>query len=46
MKIAAALALAAVVKKPTANKIIPYPFDKRVVASISNAIKKLAMKKP
>ena len=42
MKIAAALALAAVVKNPTATKIIPDPFDKKVVPAISNAIKKLA----
>ncbi|MFZ2484552.1 MAG: NADP-dependent malic enzyme [Minisyncoccia bacterium] len=42
MKIAAAEALARVVKKPTANKIIPDPFDKRVVLAVSNAIKRLA----
>ena len=42
MKIAAAEALAAVVKKPTAGKIIPDIFDKKVVLAVSNAIKKLA----
>jgi len=42
MKIAAAEALAAVVKKPTAKKIIPDIFDKKVVLAISNAVKKLA----
>lgn len=42
MKIAAALALARVVKKPTAERIIPDPFDKKVVLAVSNAIKKLA----
>ena len=42
MKIAAALALAKVVKKPTRDRIIPDPFDKKVVLAISNTIKKLA----
>lgn len=42
MKIAAARALAAVVKKPTADKIIPDIFDKRVVTAVSSAVKKLA----
>ena len=42
MKISAAEALAAVVKKPTAEKIIPDIFDKKVVLAISNAVKKLA----
>ena len=42
MKIAATEALAAVVKKPTAGKIIPDIFDKKVVLAVSNAIKKLA----
>lgn len=45
MKIAAAEALARVVKKPTAEKIIPDPFDKNVVSSVSNAVKKIAKKK-
>ena len=41
MKIAAAEALASVVRKPTANKIIPDPFDKNVVPAVSGAIKKI-----
>lgn len=41
MKLAAALALAKVVKNPTANKIIPDPFDKRVVKAVSEAVKKV-----
>ena len=40
MKIAAAEALARVVKKPTAEKIIPDPFDKNVVPAVANAVKK------
>jgi malate dehydrogenase (oxaloacetate-decarboxylating) len=42
MKIEAAKALAAVVKRPTREKIIPDIFDKRVVLAVSNAVKKLA----
>jgi len=42
MKIRAAKALAAVVKKPSAEKIIPDLFDKKVVLAVSNAVKKLA----
>ncbi len=42
MKIAAAEALAKVVSKPTAEKIIPDPFDKKVVIAVSNAVKKIA----
>jgi len=42
MKIAAAAALASVVKRPTAEKIIPDPFDKKVVLAVSNAVKKIA----
>lgn len=42
MKISAAEAMAKVVKKPTANTIIPDIFDKRVVLAVSNAVKKLA----
>lgn len=45
MKIAAAEALANVIKKPTAEKIIPDPFDKKVVPAVSNAIKKFGMVK-
>jgi malate dehydrogenase (oxaloacetate-decarboxylating) len=40
MKIATAEALAKVVGKPTAQKIIPNPFDKRVVKAVSEAVKK------
>lgn len=42
MKIAAAEALAAVVKKPTREKIIPNIFNKKVVLAVSSAVKKLA----
>ena len=38
MKQASAKALAAVVKEPSANKIIPDPFDKNVVSAISKTI--------
>ena len=41
MKIAAAEALANVVKKPTANRIIPDPFDKKIVRAVAKAIKKI-----
>ncbi|MDP2642095.1 MAG: NAD-dependent malic enzyme, partial [bacterium] len=44
MKLAAALALAAVVKKPTRERIIPDPFDKRVVSAVANAVRRLARK--
>ncbi len=40
MKIKAAEALAGIIKSPTANKIIPDPFDKRVVRAVSEAVKK------
>ncbi len=42
MKIAAAEALARIVKKPTAEKIIPDPFDKNVALAVSNAVKRIA----
>jgi malate dehydrogenase (oxaloacetate-decarboxylating) len=42
MKFAAAEALAKVVGKPTAEKIIPDVFDKKVVESVSRAVKKIA----
>lgn len=42
MKIAAAEALARTVKKPAAEKIIPDPFDRQVVESVANAVRKLA----
>jgi malate dehydrogenase (oxaloacetate-decarboxylating) len=38
-KIAAAEALAALVKDPTADKIIPGPFDEGVLEAVSNAIR-------
>ncbi len=42
MKIAAAEALAGLVKNPTVEKIIPGPFDEGVVEAVSSAIKKSA----
>jgi len=45
MKIAAAEGLAAFVKKPTANKIIPGPFEKGVAGKIAQSIIKIAKKK-
>lgn len=39
MKIAAAIALAKLVKNPTAEKIVPGPFDKGVAEAVSNAVK-------
>lgn len=39
MKIAAAIALAGTIKKPTTNEILPSVFDKNVVKNISAAIK-------
>ena len=42
MKIAAAEGLAAFVKKPTANKIIPGPFEKGVADKIAQSIIKIA----
>jgi len=42
MKVAAALALANIIKNPTADRIIPDPFDKRVVPAVANAVKKIA----
>ncbi|MEM4637947.1 MAG: malic enzyme-like NAD(P)-binding protein [Candidatus Woesearchaeota archaeon] len=44
MKIAAAEALASMVKKPTVNKIIPGPFDKNVAKTVAEAVKKAAKK--
>lgn len=40
MKIRAAEALARIIKNPKADKIIPDPFDKRVVIAVANAVKK------
>jgi len=42
MKLAAAEALANLVKKPTAEKIIPSPFDKGVADAVAKAVKKAA----
>ena len=39
MKIKAAHAIAALVKKPTANKIVPDMFDKRVAPAVAKAIR-------
>lgn len=44
MKIAAALALASCVPEPTADRIIPSPFEKIVVKKVSKAVKKAAIK--
>jgi len=44
MKIAAAEALAGMIKNPTINKIIPSPFDKDVAKNVANAVKKAAKK--
>ena len=38
-KLAAAEALAALVENPTADEVIPSPFDKRVVPAVANVIK-------
>ena len=40
MKIAAAEALARLVKKPTAKKIIPGPFDRGVAEKVALAVEK------
>jgi len=39
MKLKAAKNLAALVKKPTAEKIIPTPFEKGIVAAVAKAIR-------
>ena len=44
MKVAAAHALAGLVKEPTIDKIIPSPFDKGVVQTIARAVIKAAKK--
>lgn len=44
MKIAAAEALAGMVKKPTVDKIISSPFDKGVAKTVAEAVKKAAKK--
>lgn len=45
MNLAAAYALAKTVKKPTANYIIPDPFDKRVAPLVAKAVKQVSKKK-
>lgn len=44
MKLAASLALASCVEQPTADKIIPSPFEKMVVKRVAKAVKKAAIK--
>lgn len=44
MKIAAAEALALMIKKPTLDKIIPSPFDKNVAKIVTNAVKNAAIR--
>jgi malate dehydrogenase (oxaloacetate-decarboxylating) len=44
MKIAAAEALAKMVKRPTIDKVIPSPFDKGVAKTVADAVKKAAKK--
>ena len=44
MKIAAAEALASMIKKPVVNKIIPSPFDKDVAKIVANAVKLAAIR--
>ena len=39
MKLKAAKALAGLVKKPTANMVVPQPFDKRIVPAIAKVIR-------
>ncbi len=43
MKIAAAKALAAHVKKPTGDRVIPSPLDKKVAKEVAKAVRKAAM---
>ena len=42
MNLNSAEALAEVTKSPEASRIIPDPFDKRVVRAVSEAVKKIA----
>ncbi|MGV8150116.1 MAG: NAD(P)-dependent malic enzyme [Candidatus Woesearchaeota archaeon] len=44
MKVAAAIALAAMVKKPSTEKIIPSPFDKGVAKTVAKAVMDAAKK--
>lgn len=45
MKLEAAIALASMVKNPSADKIIPGPFEKGIADTIANAVKKIEKKK-
>lgn len=45
MKLAAARALANLVKKPASDKIIPGPFDRGVVNAVSSAVSKIAKRR-
>jgi malate dehydrogenase (oxaloacetate-decarboxylating) len=40
MKVAAAYALASLIKKPSAKEILPYATDKRIVPAVSKAVAK------
>ena len=42
MKLAAAEALAGLIKKPTPEKIIPSPFDKNIAETVAKAVIKAA----
>ena len=42
MKLAAAVALAGLIKKPTSKKIIPSPFDKNIAETVAKAVIKAA----
>ena len=42
MKVAAAHALAAYIKKPTAEEILPYVLDKNVTKAVAEAVRKAA----
>ncbi|MDO8538525.1 MAG: NADP-dependent malic enzyme [archaeon] len=44
MKLAAAVALASCIEKPTAQKILPSPFEKHVVPAIAKAVAEAAKK--
>jgi malate dehydrogenase (oxaloacetate-decarboxylating) len=45
MKQGAAIALAKVIKKPMANKILPNPFDKKIALAVAGAVAKSWKKK-
>jgi malate dehydrogenase (oxaloacetate-decarboxylating) len=46
MKLAAALALASYIKKPTKERIIPGPFEPGIAEAVSEAVKKAAKQDP